>query len=205
MLQNPDIELVLASASSGRATLLSGAGLEFEMIASGVDEAAVRSALENDGGGIEPGDVAEILARAKAEAVSGARPEALVIGGDQVLTLDGEIFEKPETMEAARDTLLRLKGRTHALHSAAVLARGGETIWSHVASAHLTMRDVSPEFVGHYLAAAGDSVLTSVGAYRLESHGIQLFSEISGDYFTILGLPLLAVLDALRREGALES
>ena len=205
MLQNPDIELILASASSGRASLLRGAGLEFEIQASGVDEGAIRRALETGGGEIEPGDVAEVLARAKAEAVSAARPEALVIGGDQVLALGGEIFEKPETIEAARDTLLRLKGRTHALHSAAVLARDGETVWSQVVSAHLTMRDVSPEFVGHYLAAAGDSVLTSVGAYRLESFGIQLFSEISGDYFTILGLPLLAVLEALRREGALRS
>jgi len=125
-----------------------------------------------------------------------------VIGADQLLELDGRIFEKPADMEAARQTLLALRGKTHQLHACVAVARGGDAIWSHSASAYMTMRDFSPGFVGRYLAEAGEQVLTSVGAYQLESLGVHLFEAIEGDYFTILGLPLLPLLDFLRREGA---
>lgn len=194
-------QVVLASLSPSRAVLLEGTGLEFAVRPSGIDERAVRAALE-DGGGPPPADVAEVLARAKAEAVSAAQPDALVIGADQILELEGRIFEKPDTIEAARRTLLDLAGRTHQLHACVAVARGGETAWAHTATAHMTMRAFAPEFVGRYLAAAGDAVLSSVGAYQLESLGVHLFEKIEGDYFTILGLPLLPLLDFLRREGA---
>ena len=198
MMQYPEIDLILASASSGRAMLLKGAGLNFRKIPADVDEGAVRDALSANDNCPDPADVAEVLARAKAEDVSAKHENALVIGADQVLALGDEIFEKPTSMEQARDNLLRFRGRTHALHAALCLAKGGETIWSHVQTAYMTMRDFSPEFLGHYLAQAGESVYTSVGAYRLESYGVHLFEKIEGDYFTILGLPLLPLLEALR-------
>jgi septum formation protein len=148
--------------------------------------------------------VAELLARAKAEAVSEVARGAYVIGGDQVLAFENQILAKPETMEAARRRLLDLNGKTHHLHTSVVLATNGETVWSHTDAATLTMRQLSPEFVGHYMAVAGESVLSTVGAYQIESIGIQLFQSIDGDFFSILGLPLLPLLEALRREGVIE-
>lgn len=201
-MQNSNSNIILASASPSRAALLRAAGVDVTIEPADVDEPAIRSALES-GGGTPPTDIAEVLGRAKAEMVSSRFPEALVIGGDQLLELDGRIYEKPPDMEAARRTLLELRGKTHHLHASVAVARGGDTLWAHVASAHLTMRDFGPEYVGHYLAQTGDKVLTSVGAYQLESLGVQLFERIEGDYFTILGLPLLPLLDFLRREGAL--
>lgn len=200
---NTRSEIVLASGSVSRAALLTGAGVAFDRDPADIDEAAVRAALAADEPAPDPADVAEILARAKAETVSARRPDAHVIGADQIMTLDGEIFEKPPDMDAARETLLRLNGRTHQLHAGVCVARDGETLWSHTDTAVLTMRELSPEAVGRYLAAAGDAVLTSVGAYQLESLGVHLFSKIEGDYFTILGLPLLALLAFLRAEEAL--
>ena len=200
--------LVLASASPSRAALLSAAGPQFETQPADTDARAVREALAGtpeDGATLPPADVAEVLARAKAERVSAARPDALVIGADQILCLGDRIFEKPADMEAARETLLALRGRTHELHSALALARGGAVFWTHTASARMTMRDFSLAFLGTYLAAAGQSVLTSVGAYRVEETGIHLFARIDGDHSTILGLPLLPLLGALRREEALLS
>jgi septum formation protein len=147
--------------------------------------------------------VAEILARAKAEEVSASQPAAIVIGADQILELDGVILSKPANMAEARGALLRLSGCTHRLHSAVSVAHGGTSLWSRADSAALTMRDLSPEFIGRYLAAAGQAVLGSVGAYQIEGLGIHLFSEVRGDHFTILGLPLLPLLDWLRREGAI--
>ena len=155
-------------------------------------------------GTVEPTDVAEVLARAKAEAVSGRSGSALVIGGDQVMAADGKIYGKPRSMEEARARLLELNGRSHHLHTAVVVATGGATIWAYTDVASLTMRKLSPAFIGRYLAAAGQGVLGSVGAYQIESLGIQLFDEIEGDFFSILGLPLLPLLEALRREGAIE-
>lgn len=202
VLLQTDAELVLASASPSRAALLTAAGLSYEMHPADLDEAAMRQALYSDGAGPEPVDVAEILARAKAQTVSESRPSALVIGGDQVLALDGEVLSKPSDMDQARATLLRLQAKTHYLHAAVSVARDGEVLWAHTDTAALTMRPLSPKFIGIYLAAAGEKVLSSVGAYQIESLGVHLFADIRGDYFTILGLPLLPLLDCLRREGA---
>jgi septum formation protein len=163
----------------------------------------MRQAVSGEGS-LTPHDVAEVLARAKAEAVSELAPKAYVIGGDQVLALGETILSKPDGMEAARRQLLALSGKTHNLHTAVAVATGGETIWAETTIATLHMRKLTPEFIGRYLAAAGEDVLSSVGAYQIESLGIQLFDKIEGDYFSILGLPLLPLLDALRREGAIE-
>jgi septum formation protein len=148
--------------------------------------------------------VAEVLARAKAEAVSELAPSAFVIGADQVLAFGDRILSKPDSMEAARAQLLDLSGKSHTLHTAAAVAKGGEVVWSHSGASTLRMRKLTPEFIGRYLAAAGEEVLSSVGSYQLEGVGIELFDKIDGDYFSILGLPLLPLLDALRREGAIE-
>ena len=196
--------IVLASSSRSRAALLTSAGLDIEIRPAGVDEKAVRAVLETDGGS-QPADVAEVLARAKAEAVSDQQPSAVVIGADQILALGDRIFEKPEDMAGARRTILDLQGRTHQLHACVAVAVGGETLWAKTDTAHMTMRPLTPEFVGTYLAEAGEAVLGSVGAYLLEEHGVHLFEKVEGDYFTILGLPLLPLLDFLRREGAVLS
>ena len=132
-------------------------------------------------------------------------PGAFVIGADQVLALDDQIISKPPSMEAARKQLLDLNGKTHQLHTAVAVATDGEAKWALTEVATLTMRKLSPEFIGHYLAAAGDKVLASVGAYQIESLGIQLFEKIEGDFFSILGLPLLPLLEELRREGVIEA
>ena len=204
MFQSDEHELILASQSSGRSALLAGAGLTFSKIPAKIDERAVEGALRAQNLAVEPADIAEVLAIAKAEEVSAAHPGAFVIGADQVLALGNELFEKPSSMEIARDNLLKFRGRTHQLYAAICVARNGQQLWRHVSRADLTMRDFSPEFLGHYLAAAGDEVLSSVGAYRLESVGIHLFEKVEGDYFTILGLPLLPLLDFLRQNGVIE-
>jgi septum formation protein len=154
---------------------------------------------------LTPHDVAEVLARAKAEAVSELAPKAYVIGADQILALGKTMLSKPDSMEAARRQLLDLSGKTHTLHTAVAVATNGDTVWAETTVATLTMRKLSPEFIGRYLAGAGEEVLGSVGAYQLESLGAQLFDKIDGDYFSILGLPLIPLLDTLRREGVIES
>jgi len=195
--------LILASSSKSRAKLLEAAGLAFIVEPPGLDESAMREAVGGEHA-LAPHDVAEVLARAKAEAVSDVAPEAYVIGGDQVLAFGDVIMSKSESMEAARRQLLNLRGKTHTLHTAVAVATNGETIWAETTKATLTMRKLSPEFIGRYLAAAGEEVLSSVGAYQLESLGIELFEKIDGDYFSILGLPLIPLLDTLRREGVIE-
>jgi septum formation protein len=195
--------LILASESKSRARILEAAGLAFIVEPPGLDEAVMRQAVSGEKS-LEPHDVAEVLARAKAEAVSDLAPKAYVIGGDQVLALGDVIFSKPDSMEAARRQLLDLSGKTHMLHTAVAVATGGETIWAETTMASLHMRKLLPEFIGRYLAAAGEEVLGSVGAYQLESLGVQLFDKIEGDYFSILGLPLIPLLDTLRREGVIE-
>lgn len=196
------MSLVLASASQVRQLLLRNAGLAFEVDPAGIDERAAEQPLLRSGAG--PDDLALALAMAKASAVSERRGGDLVIGADQVLDLDGERLTKPESMEAARRQLLRLSGRSHQLHSAVACARGGEVLWSHLDSPTLTMRALDPGVIGRHLAEAGTQVLSSVGAYQLEGPGIRLFEAIEGDYFSILGLPLLALLAFLRSEGLLE-
>ncbi|MCB1425574.1 MAG: Maf family protein, partial [Notoacmeibacter sp.] len=143
-------------------------------------------------------DIALVLAEAKAMEVSGRYPGALVIGSDQTLSLGDEVLHKVDTMEEARKRLLLLSGKTHQLNAAIALARDGETVWRHVSVASLTMRSLDPGFVGRHLSQAGDTVLSSVGAYQIEGVGIQLFETIEGDTFTIMGLPLLPLLRQLR-------
>ncbi len=205
MLQSDEYRLILASQSAGRAALLKGAGLDFAALPADIDERAVEATLRAGESVVEPADIAEVLAIAKAEQISQAHRDAFVIGADQVLALGAKVYEKPASMEAARNNLLQFRGRTHQLYAAVCVARDGRLLWRHVSRADLTMRDFSAEFLGHYLAAAGEEVLSSVGAYRLESVGIHLFEKIEGDYFTILGLPLLPLLDFLRQNGVIES
>ena len=195
--------LILASTSKSRARILEGAGLAFIVEPPGLDESLMRQAVSGEKT-LDPHDVAEILARAKAEAVSELAPKAYVIGGDQVLALGQTVFTKPDSMEAARRQLLDLSGKTHTLHTAVAVATNGDTIWAETTIATLTMRKLSPEFIGRYLAAGGEEAMSSVGAYQLESIGAQLFEKIDGDYFSILGLPLIPLLDTLRREGVIE-
>lgn len=196
--------LILASTSQTRARMLEKAGLTFVTEAPGLDEAIMLEAI-GDEKTLDPHDVAEVLARAKAEAVSDLAQGAFVIGADQVLAFEDRIISKPDNMETARGQLLDLNGKTHTLHTAVALATNGGTVWAQTEIATLTMRRLTPEFIGHYLAAAGDAVLGAVGAYQIESLGIQLFEKIDGDFFSILGLPLLPLLDTLRREGIIES
>ena len=194
--------LILASASPIRQTLLRNAGLDFEVVPADIDERAAEEPLLQ--AGAPPEDLALALAMAKAVTVAERRPGDMVIGADQVLDLEGERLTKPEDMDAARRQLLKLSGRTHQLHAAVACTRGGEIIWQHVETASLSMRKLEPAFVGRHLARTGAAVLGSVGAYQLEGPGIQLFETIEGDYFTILGLPLLPLLAFLRSEGMVE-
>lgn len=205
MAANGHDRLILASASAVRAQLLRAAGLSFSVEPSTLDEAAMREAMRADEGEVDPQDVAELLARAKAEDVSARNPGATVIAADQVLALDGRIFTKPETIEAARAQLLDLRGKTHLLHSAVVVAQDGTVDWVRVETAEITMRAFSATFLGRYMAMAGPQVLASVGCYQLEGPGIQLIERISGDYFTVLGLPMFALLGELRDRGMVAS
>lgn len=195
-------KLILASTSPFRQAMLRDAGLSFEAIAPDIDERAAEAPLQETGA--TPQDIAEILAEAKAVDVSERYPDAIVLGCDQTLSLDGEILHKPGDMEEARRRLLALSGKTHQLNSAAVLANRGVAIWRHVGIARLTMRDLDPAFIGRHLAGVGEKALSSVGAYQIEGHGVQLFEKIDGDHFTIVGLPLLAVLAELRRLKAID-
>lgn len=191
--------IVLASASSTRKSLLEAAGVPVVVETSEVDEAAIKAA--SSGG--DTNQTALALAEHKALAVAGRRSPALVIGADQMLECEGRWFDKPDDQRAARDQLRALRGKTHRLVTAVVLASDRQVRWRHVEAAVLTMRPFSDEFLDAYLARAGDAVLASVGAYQLEGLGAQLFDRITGDHFTILGLPLLPLLAALRAEGAL--
>ena len=194
--------IVLASGSPFRKAMLEAAGVDIDVVPAKIDERAVEKTLE--GTGASPEDVAQVLAEAKALDVSERHPGRLVLGCDQTLSLGDELFHKPADMEGARRHLLTLSGRTHQLNSAAVLARNGETLWRHVGIASLTMRKLEPAFIGRHLARVGPMALNSVGAYQIEGEGIQLFDKIEGDYFTIVGLPLLAVLKELRALGAID-
>ena len=192
--------LVLASKSSARRAVLDGAGVPYQAATSGVDEDAVKTTMLAKGAGAR--EVAEALAELKALAVSRARPE-YVVGADQTLEFEGGLYDKVETIAEARERLLRLRGRPHELHSAVVVAKDGAAIWRETVTATLTMRDFSDGFLDAYLAAEGEAALGSVGCYRLEGQGVQLFSRIDGDYFTILGLPLMGLLGLLRERGEL--
>jgi len=195
-------DLVLASASPFRLKMLQDAGLDVSSSRPEIDERAIEAAVS--GSGLAPGDLALILAEAKATEVSQRKPGAWVIGADQVLSLEGEVLHKPADMEEARRRLLSLSGKAHQLHSAVVLVRDGAPVWRHVAVANLAMRAFDPGFVGRHLARVGDRALSSVGAYQIEGEGIQLFERVDGDHFTIVGLPLLPLLGQLRAEGVID-
>lgn len=194
--------LILASQSPARQALLSQAGIEFAVEGAQIDERAVEAEILADGGSLE--DVALALAGAKARAVSERKPDAFVVGADQALALDDAILHKPATLEAARRQLDKLRGRTHRLHSAVALAHEGEIIWSKLVSAELAMRPFTAAERDQVIAMEGEAILASVGAYRLEGSSISLFESIEGDYFAILGLPLLDLLAALREHAPAE-
>ena len=193
--------LILASQSPFRRMLMENAGLAFETEAATIDERAVEAALVSH----TPPQVAEALAIEKAMDVARRNPAALVIGSDQTLSLDGRVFHKPADMAEAASHLMAMSGSTHALNCGIALVRDGEVLWRHVSIAHLTMRPLSEAFIARHLARVGERVLASVGAYQLEGEGVQLFERIDGDYFTILGLPLLPLLAKLRDLGAIDA
>jgi septum formation protein len=194
-----DEPLVLASRSESRRSVLAAAGIALEVLAADIDERA----LEAQAGAASPSEVALLLARHKALAVTPQRPGRLVLGADQTLALGQRIYAKPADLAAARAQLRGMRGRTHELHSAVVVAREDAVLFEHCEIARLTMREFSDSFLDSYLAAAGSAVTASVGGYQVESLGIQLFERIEGDYFTILGLPLLRLLQYLRHARCL--
>ncbi len=204
-LQRPDPPLVLASASAARRAVLEGAGLRFLAEAAAVDEAAIKASAAAEGLTAEA--TAMLLSDAKARRIATRRPEALVIGADQMLVLEAEAggrwFDKPPDLAAARAQLLALRGRPHRLVTAMVAWRDGQRIWQHLAQPRLVMRDFSEPFLDAYLALEGERLLGSVGAYRLEGPGVLLFRSVEGEHSAILGLPLIPLLGFLRDHGVL--
>lgn len=194
--------LILASGSEIRRTLLENAGLVIETRPARVDEDSMRAALTAEGAA--PRDIADALAEMKAQKVSRQAPDALVLGCDQILDHQGACLSKPETVSDARAQLVALRGSRHALLSAAVVYRGGQPLWRHVGVARLEMRDFSDAYLDAYLARNWDSIRHSVGGYKLEEEGIRLMSRVEGDYFTILGLPLMELLGWLTVRGDIE-
>ncbi|MBI2235885.1 MAG: Maf family protein [Magnetospirillum sp.] len=192
---------MLASASAVRRRLLEEAGVRLAVEAAAVDEEAVKQAVRAESN--NAARAAEALAELKAMRVSARHPGAVVLGCDQMLDCEGRWFDKPASLDDARAHLLALKGRSHRLTSAVAAVRDGRLLWHHTEAATLTMRTFSDAFLDAYLAAAGEAALASVGAYHLEGLGAQLFVMVEGDFFTVLGLPLLAVLDFLRENGEL--
>jgi septum formation protein len=191
--------LLLASKSESRRALLSAAAIPIEVLPADIDERAIEAQAVLTA----PAEVAALLAREKARAVAASRPGRLVLGADQTLALGQRRFSKPANLAAAREQLTALRGRTHELHSALALVRGGTIVFEHCETARLAMRAFSDGFLDAYVAAAGPAVMASVGAYQVERLGIQLFEQIEGDHFTIMGLPLLALLQYLRQAGCL--
>jgi septum formation protein len=195
--------LVLASASAARARLLAEAGIDAECDPAQIDEGAVKQECRREGRGAEA--CATQLAAAQARAVAVRHRDRLVLGADQLLDCDGTWFDKPRDQAEARAQLEALSGRTHELVTAAVVVRDDNLLWQRIERPRVTMRRISEGFLDHYLAAMGDRVLKTVGGYELEGRGAQLMAKIEGDYFAILGLPLLPLLDFLRGAGALET
>jgi len=195
-------QLVLASASAARMALLNAAGVRFTARPAPIDERAVEAPLI--AAGATPAEVAAALADAKAVAVSHEMNAALVIGADQTLDFEGERWVKPASLKAARDQLGRLAGRTHVLASAVSVAQAGEVRWRHLETAQMTMRPLTRADIDHYVSRLGQDVLLTVGGYKVEGLGIQLFQQIAGDYFAVVGLPLLPLLSYLRAAGAIE-
>jgi septum formation protein len=194
------VSIVLASKSAARRSVLEGAGVPFAVQVAGVDEEAIKAGMLAEGAGAR--DIADALAETKAIRVS-QKTAGFVIGSDQTLEFEGRLYDKAESLEAARARLIELRGKPHKLHSAVVVAKDGAPIWRELVTATLTMRDFSDAFLDAYLAQEGEAALGSVGCYRLEGMGAQLFAKVEGDYFAILGLPLWGLLDLLRRHGEL--
>lgn len=194
--------LILASGSAIRRDIMTGAGLDFEVIVKPVDEAAIKTAMLDDGA--RPREIADALAEAKALRVS-RQEQGLVIGADQVMVMDGELFDKPTSIETARKRLLLMRGRRHELVGSVVVASGGRPVWRYVSETKLWMRDFSDDFLDDYMDREADLVTKSVGAYRFEGPGSQLFSRVEGDFFSILGLSLLPLLQYLRDCKAIAS
>lgn len=190
--------LTLASTSAIRRHLLSQAGVSFEAIASGVDEDAVKQAMRAEGA--SPRNQADKLAELKAVKVS-QKQSGFVLGCDQILSFEGHSFDKAETLDEAYERLSQLRGKTHSLECAAVIAKDGQAVWRLVTSPKLTMRSFSDEFLQAYLRSYGHEALSSVGCYQFEGPGVHLFERVEGDFFSILGLPLLEVLAFLRLHG----
>lgn len=193
--------IVLASGSATRQSMLESAGVDFQVQVLPVDEDSIKAAMAQETD--NPARVAETLAEMKAQRVSAKNPGVLVIGADQMLDCDGTWFDKPVSRDDAARQLRQLRAKTHRLTSSAVAVRDGRRVWHHTDQARLTMRQFSDAFLDDYLDRAGDKVLSSVGAYQLEGLGAQLFMMVDGDHFTILGLPLLPLLDYLRENGEL--
>ncbi|HSR78857.1 MAG TPA: Maf family protein [Xanthobacteraceae bacterium] len=191
--------LLLASRSAARRAMIAAAGIPVDVAAIDIDERAVEASAGPSGAR----QTALMLAQAKAKAAGSRWPGRIVVGADQTLALGQRRFDKPPDRSAARDQLRTLAGRSHELHSAVAVVRNERVMFSHVETARLTMRAVSDRFIDTYLDAAGSQALSSVGAYQLEKIGVHLFEQIEGDHFTILGLPLLALLAFLRRDGSL--
>jgi septum formation protein len=195
--------IVLASASRMRVQMLEAAGVRVHAEAAGIDEAEVKLSLKAAEAG--PAEVAETLAELKAQRIARRHPGALVVGADQVLACEGALFDKPASIAEAGEQLRQLRGKRHELVCCAVAVRDGTRLWHQTDRARLTMRPFSDAFVERYLAGCGSAALDSVGAYQLEGLGAQLFARVDGDFFTILGLPLLPLLDFLRAQGVLET
>ncbi|MCR9212800.1 MAG: Maf family protein [Proteobacteria bacterium] len=199
MLSPSEPALILASASTSRARLLEKAGIAASVQPAAVDEDEIKHAMR--GAKAPATDAAVALAELKAKRVSHQAPQNLVIGADQILECGDIWFDKPVDMDHARAHLLSLSGKTHSLANAVCVAKGGAILWHHVNTVELTMRKLDDAFLDQYLEASGEAILSSVGAYQLEGRGIHLFSRIDGDFFSILGLPMLPLLDFLRGHG----
>jgi septum formation protein len=193
------IRLILASKSASRRAMLDAAGVAYEAVPADIDERAVEAGLA----GAAPGEVAEALSVAKAAAVAGLHPGALVLGSDSLVVVDGHRFDKPRTVEEAGEHLRFFSGKVMELHSAAALVKDGGCEWSHASVAKLHVRALSDDFIEDYLRLEWPAISHTVGAFRIEGPGVQLFEAIKGDQFTVLGMPLLPLLAALREEGVL--
>jgi septum formation protein len=194
------VSLILASQSASRQTMLTAAGVPFEAVPARVDEDAAKAAMAH----LSPRDLADALAELKAVKVSRSRPGALVLGSDSLIALaDGSRLDKPESRDEAAEHLRRMSGGTHDLWSAAVIAEGGAAVWRHVDRARLHVRTLSEQFIAAYLDVEWPAIAGCVGCFRVEGPGVQLFSRLDGSHFTILGLPLLQVLDYARTRGLL--
>lgn len=196
------MRIILASGSAIRQKLMTDAGLEFEVITKPVDESAIKESMLSESARLR--DIADALAEAKSMRVSRVE-QGLVIGADQIMVMDDKLFDKPKNVDEARDRLKLMRGKTHYLMGAVVVCENAAPVWRHMAKTKLTMRDFSDAFLEDYLQKEGDFVTKSVGAYRFEGLGAQLFSHVEGDFFSILGLSLLPVMDYLRIRGAVPS